>query len=77
MNAEHTIKLDVSIERLITTEQLIEVWLAAREHHEECISRNFNLPYPHPECPECALYFTTTEALTIAARTVTIGKADE
>lgn len=75
MNAEHTIKLDVSIERLITTEQLIEVWLAAREHNEKCAS--MHLSSSDFKCPECLLYVTTTEALTIAARTVTIGKADE
>jgi hypothetical protein len=77
MNADNTIKLDVTIERLITTEQLIEVWLAAREHHEKCTNRNCYLPYPPPKCPECLLYLTTTEALTIAARTITIGKAEE
>ena len=75
MNAENTIKLDVSIERLITTEQLIEVWLAAREHNEKCAA--MRLSSSDFKCPECLLYFTTTEALTIAARTVTIGSAGE
>jgi hypothetical protein len=75
MNADNTIKLDVTIERLITTEQLIEVWFAAREHHEK--SHVAWGETPPNECPECRLYRVTTEALTIAARTITIGKAGE
>jgi hypothetical protein len=73
MNADNTIKLDVTIERLITTEQLIEVWMAARQHHERCVPI-FGSVGHEEKCPECLLYRTTTEALIMATRTVTIGE---
>ena len=75
MNADNTITLNVTIDRLITTEQLIDVWFAAREHHEKA---HVNEQFVNTrDCPECLLYRVTTEALTIAARTITIGKAEE